>query len=115
MKVPAIPCLLAVPFAFFALDPALPDFSWAAIPLTHSGDLELGIYPSSAVAADFNRDNVLDLAVAGSDFNGLIGTVSVLLGNGDGTFRPRTDFGSGGDGATSVATGDVNLDGTLDL
>jgi len=43
------------------------------------------------VAGDFNGDGILDLAGA----NGPAGTISVLLGNGDGTFRTGTTFSSG--------------------
>lgn len=39
----------------------------------------------------------------------------MLLGNGDGTFRPAVGYSSGAEYATSVAVADVNLDGTLDL
>jgi hypothetical protein len=40
--------------------------------------------------------------------------VSVLLGNGDGTFGAKTDFGTGAD-PNSVAIGDLNGDGKPDL
>jgi hypothetical protein len=40
--------------------------------------------------------------------------VSVLLGNGDGTFQTAATFGSGS-GAGSVAVGDLNRDGQTDL
>jgi hypothetical protein len=43
------------------------------------------------------------------------GSVSVLLGNGDGTFQPAVSYGSGGQSALSVAIGDVNGDGKPDL
>ena len=43
----------------------------------------MGANPSAIVAGDFTGDGQLDLAVANSGDN----TVSVLLGNGDGTFQ----------------------------
>jgi hypothetical protein len=42
------------------------------------------------------------------------GTVSILLGNGDGTFQPAVSYYAGGH-ATSVALGDFNGDGKTDL
>ncbi len=42
------------------------------------------------------------------------GTVSILLGNGDGTFQPRVDFATGAQPA-AVAVDDFNGDGKLDL
>ena len=50
---------------------------------------------------------ILDLAVA----NGASNNVSILLGNGDGTFgTPATNFAVG-EGPASVAVGDFNGDG----
>jgi hypothetical protein len=46
--------------------------------------------------------------------NGHAGTVSVLLGNGNGTFQPALTFTVGGDPA-SVVVADVDGDGTPDL
>jgi hypothetical protein len=60
--------------------------------------------------ADLDGDGRLDLAVANSQAN----SVSVLLGHGDGTFGPKTDFPTG-DFPQSVAIGDVNGDGRPDL
>jgi len=60
--------------------------------------------------ADFNGDGKLDAAVANQDGS----TVSVLLGNGDGTFRTKVDY-TAGNVLVSIATGDFNGDGKADL
>ena len=73
-----------------------------------------GDNPNSVVIADLNEDGrCFDLVVA----NDGSGTVSVLMGDGDGTFQPQMTFSTGGAGALtySVAVADVNGDGKLDL
>lgn len=69
--------------------------------------------PTDIVAADFDGDLDLDLAVA----NAASGTVSVLVGNGDGSFTTQDDTKVLGDnrGLTNLATGDIDNDGDIDL
>ena len=79
-----------------------------------------GISPNSGVTGDFNGDGKLDLVIADSCQNSLcntVGVVSVLLGNGDGTFHGARKFQAGpaGTSALFVTSGDFNRDGKLDL
>jgi FG-GAP-like repeat len=60
------------------------------------------------IAADLNADGRPDLAGAGGN------AVSVMLGNGDGTFHAKTDFPVGTQ-TQAVAAGDFNSDGKMDL
>jgi len=59
---------------------------------------------------DFNGDGIPDLAVVNRGANDL----SILLGNGDGSFQAAKDFGAG-DSPIGAAVGDFNGDGALDL
>lgn len=76
-----------------------------------------GIYAFSVTVGDFNRDGHADLVVANEcgDSNCDNSVVSVLLGNGDGTFQAGQSYSSGGYDAFAVAVGDVNKDGKADL
>ena len=75
-------------------------------------DFPSGKLPVGIVVADFDLDGVRDLAVV----SGLSqkNTVSVLLGNGDGTFQPPIAF-AGGTGPGAIVTADWNGDGRADL
>ncbi len=78
-------------------------------------DISMGWYLASMAIADLNTDGWPDLAVAnyvGNPYSP--GWVSVLLGNGDGTFRSNTDFGTGGM-PVSLTIADLNGDGRPDL
>jgi hypothetical protein len=62
------------------------------------------------VAGDFTRDGHLDLATANSGSN----DISVLLGNGDGTFQPAVQYAAG-QGPDALVAGDFTGDGHVDL
>ncbi|HET6573303.1 MAG TPA: Calx-beta domain-containing protein [Fimbriiglobus sp.] len=74
-----------------------------------------GNTPTSLAAGDFNADGMLDLAAADAGYGA--SDVTVLLGNGNGSFQTPAsiDLGYYSYGAESVAVGDFNADGNLDL
>ena len=69
-----------------------------------------GLSPSSITTGDFNGDGFVDLAVADIDS----GAVTIVLGNGDGTFQAPTAIVVGGN-PTAIAAADVDNNGTIDL
>jgi hypothetical protein len=75
-----------------------------------------GNTPDAVAVADFNGDGKLDIAVAdyGNPSTGDNGGVSILFGNGDGTFQAATLINAGKN-PISIAAGDFNGDGKKDL
>jgi hypothetical protein len=90
----ALLCLTLIPMPCFA------QFETRATELASGSNAEFG-----AAVGDFNHDGKLDIAVTGS---GLF----VLLGNGDGTFKPPTTYSGL---FYWIATADFNNDGNLDI
>jgi hypothetical protein len=76
-------------------------------------DYATGLYPASVAVGDFNRDGIRDLAIA-NNAGGADASISVLLGNGDGSFAAKTDYATGGY-PIAVAVGDFDSDGVQDL
>ncbi len=75
-----------------------------------------GVHPDMVAIGDVNGDGKPDLisANSGDDKSSGTDTVSVLLGKGDGTFGPKTDF-TVGLHPQSVTLGDFNRDGRMDI
>jgi hypothetical protein len=71
----------------------------------------VGTEPYGVAVADFNGDGLPDLAV----INEFGGNVSLLLGNGDGTFQPALSIAGENSSELSIAVGDFNGDGHPDL
>ena len=75
--------------------------------------ISTGTAPAVVLAHDFNGDKKVDLATANYN-NGQAGSVSILLGNGDGTFATHTDYAAG-TGPDGLAIGKFNGDTYADL
>jgi hypothetical protein len=71
-----------------------------------------GTAARTVTTADVNGDGKADLIFADPTNPG---AVSVLLGNGDGTFKAAATFATVGDTAIDVAASDITGDGKIDL
>jgi hypothetical protein len=77
----------------------------------------LAIGPVSVALADVNKDGLPDLAVANCPRfdQGATGSVTILLGNGDGTFSAVAESPDAGGQPLFIAAGDLNGDHIPDL
>ena len=73
-------------------------------------DYTTGSNPAAVVYGDFNGDGVQDLVIANQGSN----SVSILLGNPDGTFQPQSTY-SFSSYPLGIVVGDFNGDNKLDL
>jgi len=73
-----------------------------------------GVYAQTIAAADFNGDGKIDIALANTNTNAAT-TVSILLGNGDGTFAAPATYAAGQGYPISLLALDLNGDGAPDL
>jgi hypothetical protein len=75
-----------------------------------------GPQPMVLAASDLNNDGNVDLVTMYTDNNVYgHGSVNVLMGNGDGTFQPATEYALPLAVAEAVVIADFNHDGKLDL
>jgi hypothetical protein len=94
---------------------SLEDRTVLSVSFAPAVSLPVGFRPESIVTADLNNDGKQDIVVLNQgQFPDFQSSVSVLLGNGDGSFRPAVTTGLL-PGANSVAAGDFDNDGRLDL
>jgi len=74
----------------------------------------VGTRPADVAVGDFNGDGHLDIVATNNNGGFFDNSVSVLLGTGSGSFQPQATFPVG-TRPISVAVGDFNGDGHLDI
>lgn len=89
-----------------AIDAATLTSGWQSFTASVTASSNYGV-----IVGDLNGDGIPDVVT--SNYTGT--TISVLLGNGDGTFLPHVDYAIGAGLAFGLALGDVNGDGYPDI
>jgi hypothetical protein len=76
-------------------------------------NFETGFVATSVAVGHFNNDQIADLAVAHGFPSG--DGISILIGNGDGTFQDFTSFDAGDQNPKRLAIADLDGDGAQDI
>ena len=84
--------------------------SQGALSFVNYTTYEVGLNPAKVLIEDFNSDNKPDMAVVNFPNH----SISILFGNGDGSFQPAADYYAGLS-PWGITTGDFNNDGMLDI
>ena len=72
-------------------------------------------YAADVAVADFNADGKADIALVGNGPGPAAPSIGILVGNGDGTFRPAATYSTAMQGVWAVATGSFFGTGTVDV
>jgi FG-GAP-like repeat/Dockerin type I domain len=75
---------------------------------------QVGAQPQGLFLADLDKDGNLDITAADAGDSNANHAIAVLLGNGDGTFKP-VEYVAGYQGIYDVTVVDLNGDGKMDL
>jgi len=104
--------VVAVLSILFSLSPA----AHGAVGFQTAQSYPVGPNPRAVAVGDFNGDGKMDLAVVnfGDPSVNDNGSVSILLGKGDGTFQPANNAVAGKN-PSYIAVGDFNGDGRVDI
>src|SRR5262249_11960692 len=93
----------------------LEDRTFPSVSFAPAVSLPVGLRPQSIVSADVNNDDRQDILVLNQGLiPARVSSISVLLNKGDGSFLPAVTTNLLA-GATSLATGDFDRDGKLDV